>query len=222
MSIRLIDRVFKNSKHGGTKLLCLLAIADFANDAGIAFPAVHTLAEKIRMSKRNTNYLLKELEQSGELEIERNAGPRGCNIFRVKTLQGAGFASVKAVARDDATDGSNRMQPIAPEPSLNHQEPSVVSTSAKQAAEVLTYLNEKTGRNYKPVKANIGLIQSRLAEGESVDSCKAIIDSKVASWSADKKMSEYLRPATLFNATKFAQYVGELGGQNSSLPVWER
>ena len=37
-----------------------------------------------------------------------------------------------------------------------------------------------------------------------------VIAKKVREWGADPKMSTYLRPATLFNATKFAQYQGEL------------
>ena len=90
------------------------------------------------------------------------------------------------------------------------------------AEQVLDHLNQQTGRNYEPVKANIGLIHARLAEGATVDSCKAVIDAKVASWSADKKMAKYLRPKTLFNATNFAQYKGQLGDDGRETPIWER
>jgi len=37
---------------------------------------------------------------------------------------------------------------------------------------------------------------------------------KCREWGADEKMEEYLRPATLFNATKFAQYRGKLADAN--------
>jgi uncharacterized phage protein (TIGR02220 family) len=76
---------------------------------------------------------------------------------------------------------------------------------------VLMFLNEKTGRNYKPVPANLELIAARLKEGASVDDCRAVIAKKCREWSGDEKMYEYLRPATLFNRTKFAQYQGEVG-----------
>lgn len=81
-----------------------------------------------------------------------------------------------------------------------------------QAASVLAYLNETTGRDYRPVEANIGLIAARLKEGASVEDCKAVISRKCAEWSGGD-MAQYLRPATLFNATKFAQYQGEVGTQ---------
>lgn len=88
-------------------------------------------------------------------------------------------------------------------------------SSKPDAIAILDYLNEKTGRSYKPVNANVSLIAARLNES-SIDECRAVIDAKVSAWQRDDKMREYLRPATLFNATKFANYVGELGLSNAS------
>ena len=76
--------------------------------------------------------------------------------------------------------------------------------------EILKFLNEKTGRNYKPVKANLEFIKARLKDGATVTTCRQVIARKCRDWLSDPKMSAYLRPATLFNATKFAQYEGEL------------
>ena len=101
-----------------------------------------------------------------------------------------------------------------PQPAVKAKAPSF----AQEAAEVLTYLNGKAGRSYKPVKANLSLIAGRLHEGATVDECKAVVDAKVTEWRDDAKMRAYLRPATLFNATKFASYVGELGGGSGGKP----
>jgi uncharacterized phage protein (TIGR02220 family) len=81
--------------------------------------------------------------------------------------------------------------------------------------EVLDYLNELANRTYQPVSSNLGLISARLAEGATIDQCKAVVSAKVAEWGADPKMEKYLRPKTLFSATNFAQYVGGLGRQNA-------
>lgn len=82
---------------------------------------------------------------------------------------------------------------------------------ANQSIEVINFLNEAAGRNYKPVDANVRLIAARLKEGATVADCKAVIADRCGKWAGDPKMAEYLRPATLFNATKFAQYQGEIG-----------
>jgi uncharacterized phage protein (TIGR02220 family) len=76
-----------------------------------------------------------------------------------------------------------------------------------EAGLVLTYLNEQAGRDFRPMNGSIKDIAARLKEGASVDDCKAVIDRKVREWKGGE-MDKYLRPATLFNATKFAQYLG--------------
>ena len=79
-----------------------------------------------------------------------------------------------------------------------------------EAAEVLTFLNERTGRHFRAKKAALAPIMARLKEGYSASECRAVIARKVREWSADDRMRPYLRPATLFGAEKFAQYVGEV------------
>lgn len=79
-----------------------------------------------------------------------------------------------------------------------------------QAIEVLNFLNEKTQRVYRPVDSNLKLIIARLKSGASVMNCRQVIAKKSREWKSNEKMAEYLRPATLFNATKFEQYLGEL------------
>jgi uncharacterized phage protein (TIGR02220 family) len=78
------------------------------------------------------------------------------------------------------------------------------------AHRLLDFLNRKTGRNYQPVASNIELIRARLREGATEGQCRAIIGRQVAAWAADPRMARYLRPLTLFNREKFAQYQGEL------------
>ncbi len=81
---------------------------------------------------------------------------------------------------------------------------------SEECAEVLAFLNEKTGRNYKPVKANIQLIAARIREGATVVELRQVIAKKCREWRDDPQQEIYLRPKTLFNATNFANYQGEL------------
>lgn len=81
----------------------------------------------------------------------------------------------------------------------------------QEALEILIFLNDKAGRDYKPVAANLDLIMARLKEGATAAECKAVVQKKCVDWAGDDRMADYLRPATLFNRTKFAQYQGEIG-----------
>lgn len=78
------------------------------------------------------------------------------------------------------------------------------------AAEVLSYLNDKSGHRFKPVDGTLNPIIARLGDGFAADDCKAVIDAKVKQWASDPKMAEYLRPSTLFRASNFPQYAGQL------------
>jgi len=85
------------------------------------------------------------------------------------------------------------------------------------AKEILAFLNEKAGRAYRPTETNLRFIAARLKQGASVVDCKQVIAKKCREWKGSD-MEQFLRPATLFNDTKFNQYVGELvpiGGTNA-------
>lgn len=75
---------------------------------------------------------------------------------------------------------------------------------------IINYLNKKTGRNYDPKNgSNIRLIRARFKEGRTVKDLIDVIDKKARDWLADEKWSTYLRPSTLFDRTKFENYINE-------------
>jgi len=128
MSVHATKAVWKQSTQSGRELLVLLAIADFANDSGTAYPSVATLARMIRTTERNTRFAIANLIASGELAVERGAGPRGCNVFTLKLASGgmkpaSGLKStsgVKAASAGGEVDFHDGVKPTSPELSLNH------------------------------------------------------------------------------------------------------
>ncbi len=81
---------------------------------------------------------------------------------------------------------------------------------ADEARAILEFLNEKTGRDFQPVRANLDLIRARLKEGYPPGKLRQIIACKCRQWLPDDAMRSYLRPSTLFGREKCAQYRGEL------------
>lgn len=75
--------------------------------------------------------------------------------------------------------------------------------------EIIDYLNERTGSNYKhTTKKTKDLIKARFNEGFNLDDFKIVIDKKTMEWINDKEMNKYLRPETLFG-TKFESYLNQ-------------
>ncbi|MDQ3831906.1 MAG: helix-turn-helix domain-containing protein [Candidatus Tectomicrobia bacterium] len=115
MSIAIMTHVWQRSQHKGSELLLLLAIADNANDQGIAYPSVRTLAKKTRLSRRNVQYLINKVEQSGELRVSVGTGPHGCNEYHILLEWGANFAQgMKSPDEKQRMKGGAKA--IAPEP----------------------------------------------------------------------------------------------------------
>jgi uncharacterized phage protein (TIGR02220 family) len=110
----------------------------------------------------------------------------------------------------DGTTPADSLFPLPESPKPSKALSGKPNVSKQTCIEILDYLNAKAGRSFQPVKANIAIIEARLKEF-TVDQLKAVVDDRCSAWSADEKMVAYLRPETLFNATKCAGYVGSLG-----------
>jgi len=76
--------VWDNSKQTGSALLMLLAIADHANDDGVCWPSVKRLAARCRVQERQAKKLIKQLEESGELIVERGIGRKHTSLYTIK------------------------------------------------------------------------------------------------------------------------------------------
>lgn len=82
------------------------------------------------------------------------------------------------------------------------------SSTAYPYRDVIDYLNQRTGKNYKSTtKKNQTVIRARTDEGFTIDDFKKVIDNKVAEWNGTD-MAKYLRPETLFG-TKFEGYLNQ-------------
>lgn len=93
---------------------------------------------------------------------------------------------------------------------LAEVESQIIILGGDPAREILDFLNEKAQKRYRPTPANLRMIRARLKEGFTADELRQVIAKKCREWGNNEKMKPYLRPATLFNATKFSQYSGEL------------
>lgn len=155
MSVMTMARVWELSRNKGNDLLMLLAIADFADDEGNAYPSVPTLAKKCRMKPRNANNILAALRVSGELEVQQNEGPRGTNRYRIvlpadPLQEHAGVQKRAGMQERAPTPARTCLKPLhvsADEPSVNHQEPS--ERAQARIAPSLKSKSKKTGTTLK-------------------------------------------------------------------------
>jgi len=89
----------------------------------------------------------------------------------------------------------------------------IIKEDCTIAISVMEYLNEKAGTSFLKKGSNIDLINSRINEGYTIEQLKLVIDKKISDWKGTD-WAKYLRPITLFNKTKFENY---LNAKNESV-----
>ena len=84
---------------------------------------------------------------------------------------------------------------------------------AAQRREFVEYLNQKTGKHFKPnADGNKRIIEPRLKEGYTVDEMKKVIDNMYSLWHGvtfrnGELGDNYLKPETLFRSSKIDGYL---------------
>ena len=74
--------------------------------------------------------------------------------------------------------------------------------------EIISYLNEKSGCEFGSTDPAIrGVIEARWSEGRRMEDFRKVIDNMTAKWGRDPKMSNFLRPSTIFSE-KMGEYLG--------------
>ncbi|RCK72788.1 MAG: hypothetical protein ANABAC_1322 [Anaerolineae bacterium] len=147
MSIKVMNRVWETSQHGGTELLLLIALSDWADDWGYCHPSVDQMAVKIRQSKRNVLRLLEKLEVDGELrQIKRASGGRGHKAGSVyQVLSGM---SSKEIAE------SEQLSPLAKEALKTMTGVSQFPKTSDKLSPVYKETGDKSGPEMSPVSSS--------------------------------------------------------------------
>jgi len=86
--------------------------------------------------------------------------------------------------------------------------------------EIISYLNEMTGKSFKLVTPTKNIIKARWNEGFRLDDFKHVIKTKTDQWVRDKDMCIYLRPHTIFG-NKFDSYLNETPKVRAALEEWQ-
>ena len=165
------------------------SVANLAND-NFAKQSVANLADKDKEHDKDIDKDLKE-------NIYSRAGSTACVESDTESVQ------------DETKEEPRSEQAKKPKKAKE-------TKADKEAAEVIDYLNTKTGSSYRAAtEANIKPIRARLNDGFTVEDCKKVIDTKSGQWLNNPDMVKYLRPATLFSPSKFEGYLNECRGKPS-------
>lgn len=114
MSIKLMAQVWDmdNPELNGSKLLTLLALADYANEQDTCWPSIPTLAKRARVSERQAQRIIQWLEEQHYIECTERGNGKGHSSRYLITLNGDIAMSPNAAAKDDIAMSPNEPQRV--------------------------------------------------------------------------------------------------------------
>jgi hypothetical protein len=81
MSVISISRVLAQAPVRGSRLNLLVVLADFANEEGVAWPSVATIAQRTRVSPRQAQRIIREMRDDGLLYVQAGTGRGHVNRY---------------------------------------------------------------------------------------------------------------------------------------------
>ena len=156
--------------------------------------SIDGLAMLSKDGKESVMYVLNELEKFGYL-----------TRTRIKDEKGRWGGYEYDIYEKPYTEKPYTENPYTENPTqLNTK---VINTNKLNiiAEKVLSYLNSKAEKSYKAIDSNLKFIIARLKD-YSESELNTVVDKKVKEWKGTE-MEKFLRPETLFNATKFESYL---------------
>lgn len=185
-------------------------------ERGQLHTALRTLANKWKWSKSKVHRFLKLLQNANM--IVQKAGHHGDTITIINYDK---FQSSESKVGQEWDMSGTRAGHERDNPKKERREegknkpkkdnpPTPQTGGYVEACLVIDYLNQKTDRSFRKEKSSLKFIIDRLKEGNTIDDCKAVIDLQTKKWLNDPERKQYLRPCTLFNASKFASYIGQV------------
>lgn len=190
-----------------------------SNKLGIELPVggvvfgIRELATLCDRDPRRIRTALKELTQNRHT-IDTRATHRGHT-----TVIGKLDLIGKQETRDRHTVDT-KPHPNKPEPEPEPEKLCIASVEKRTpkengaeelAKQVLLEFNKITGREFRASKASLAPIRARLTEPDapSFEQIQDMVSIKFKQWGEDPEMKKFLRPETIFGASKFDAYIVE-------------
>ena len=184
----------------------LVSIWMLAADKNGEIPSSGKLIARMCMLDESPN-INKFIELGFLLQDDDDLSTSGCQEVAIMTNQRRGEERREEESRAETED------PLSGKPDDTPKN--------TQECEAIDYLNHVAGKNFRHADTSIKLLRARLKEGATLAEVKRVIDVKAKEWLGTDS-EQYLRPATLFNATKFNQYIGQCGktSQEADMDAW--
>lgn len=214
-------KVAHDSRFRSDKSILLFGeIYSMLNVTGSFYMSNNEIAKRLRCKRNTVINCIHELKDLGYIQTKEIKDPQtGATRGRAISLTPGvnlnvppQYSSLDGGSTTDCTqiEHSNKTSNRTFKKNNSQAQP---DTLAQQRREVIQYLNQKTGKHFKPdADGNKRIIEPRLKEGYTVDEMKKVIDNMYSLWHGvtfrnGELGDNYLKPETLFRSSKIDGYL---------------
>ena len=138
-------------------------------------------------------------KQTGKQTDKQTGKQTGKQIGKQTDKQKSSFEPSKRASYQDSSSSYH---------SLSLSGEGVQGEGGEDVERVVAHLNAACGTSFRASSARTRqLVRARMADGFSAGDLNAAVDHMAARWLHDERMRRYLRPETLFSASKFEGYL---------------
>jgi len=120
MAFRLVLEAINNRNLRGSAKLVAILLADYANEKGMAWPSVETLAKKSGLSTRQIQRVLPQIEGAGLMIKIRTGGGRKCT-HQYKFLHLGNPDNLSSFPRRNGDNLSKKGDMVSPDPLITKE-----------------------------------------------------------------------------------------------------
>jgi uncharacterized phage protein (TIGR02220 family) len=180
---------------------------------GVCSWSENELAERWQWSRGKVRRFLRELETVQQIVQQKNNVTTCIYIVNYERYQTDGTADGTANGQQTVQqNGSLYSKDLDLKNVKKGKKEKKTITSSRQVpliphAEIIAHLNHVAGRRFQANGSNRRLIEARWHDGHRVLDFLLVHWHKTSTWRTDPKMSDYLRPSTLYRPSHFSEYV---------------
>lgn len=167
--------------------------------------SLHTIRKKIEQLVKEKRVEIESTNMGTLFTVVKYDEYQGFERYK-KQMSATAFATPSATASEQQLPQQvNNNKNVK---NVKNDKKKTLSSSTVPVAEIVEYLNQKTGKHFTTkAAATKTKINARWKEGHGLDEFKKVIDVKSAEWNGTDA-AKWLRPETLFG-TKFEAYLNE-------------
>ena len=204
-AIFLSDALSSRQKHVLTTILTF----DYSHTRE-CWPSILGISKRASMSKSTVRKTIEELITAGILTRERRTisgeSMSDTNLYRINIEAIGGTSLGPGTGNRPGPRDEVVRETVGGGPQIRPESDKENHTINGAIDSIIDYLNKKTGSSFRHSETSRKPIRARIKDGFTEEDLKTVIDAKAKEWGQDSRMSQYLRPATLFGQ-KFEGYL---------------